>query len=219
MSVTALIPARSGSRGLKNKNIKLLFGKPLIWYTINPCLKSELIDKVVVSTDSEKYANICRELGAEVPFLRPKHLASAGATTESVLKNYIEWLEKSGEKVPEIIVYMQPTDIFRKKKHVDQCIKNLLDDKTLDSSFVAFQTHKKFWREQSSTFERVNEGIYPARQRSEVLYREDTGVVLATRPSVIKSNRRIGDNVKIVVNDDEHSGIDIHTEESFYLAE
>ena len=57
------------------------------------------------------------------------------------------------------------------------------------------------------------------RQSSEVLYREDTGVVLATRPSVIKSNRRIGDNVKIVVNDDEYSGIDIHTEESFYLAE
>ena len=70
--IIALIPARSGSERIKNKNIIDFFGKPLIFYSINSAIKSSIFDKIVVSTDSSKYAKIAKKYGAEVPFLRPK---------------------------------------------------------------------------------------------------------------------------------------------------
>ena len=76
MKSIAIIPARSGSKGLKDKNIKLLSGKPLIAYSIESALESGLFDEVMVSTDSEQYAQIAREYGAKVPFLRSEKTAS-----------------------------------------------------------------------------------------------------------------------------------------------
>ena len=71
-SLVALIPARKGSERLKNKNIVLLAGKPLIAHTISAALKTKIFDQIIVSTDSRKYASIAKKYGAEVPFLRPK---------------------------------------------------------------------------------------------------------------------------------------------------
>lgn len=76
MKVIAIIGARSGSKGVVNKNIRKLFGEPLLGSLITKCLKSELIDKVFVSTDSDVYASIAKKYGAEVPYLRPKHLST-----------------------------------------------------------------------------------------------------------------------------------------------
>ena len=72
----AIIPARAGSKRIKNKNIKLFFGKPLIFYSIKLALKSKLFDKVIVSTDSQKIAKIAKSFGADVPFLRPKNIST-----------------------------------------------------------------------------------------------------------------------------------------------
>ena len=71
MKIIAVIPARSGSKGLPNKNIKELAGKPLIAYSIMAAQKTKLIDRIIVSTDSEEYASLAIEYKAEVPFLRP----------------------------------------------------------------------------------------------------------------------------------------------------
>ena len=88
----AIIPARSGSKGLPDKNIKLLQGKPLLAYTIEAAIKSGCFTEVMVSTDSEKYAEIAREYGAKVPFLRSKIMSSDTASSwdmvEEVLDNY-----------------------------------------------------------------------------------------------------------------------------------
>ena len=80
--VCAIILARSGSKGLKNKNLRDLDGKPLISYTINDAKKSKYIDKIIVSTDSEEIAKVANEFGAETPFLRPKELSSDMTTSE-----------------------------------------------------------------------------------------------------------------------------------------
>ena len=68
----ALIPARKGSERVKDKNIQLINGKPLIFYSIRSAQKSKLFDRIIVSTDSKKYAKIAKKIGAEVPFIRPK---------------------------------------------------------------------------------------------------------------------------------------------------
>ena len=74
-SIVALIPARSGSKGVLDKNIKMLGGRPLIEWSIGACLASKVIDRVVVSTDSKSYARMAEFMGAEVPFLRPVEIS------------------------------------------------------------------------------------------------------------------------------------------------
>ena len=90
MNIIAVIPARGGSKGVSDKNIKLLAGKPLIAYSISAAIKSKLIDRVIVSTDSEKYASISKDYGAEVPFLRPAELAGDSSTDYDFVKQALE---------------------------------------------------------------------------------------------------------------------------------
>lgn len=92
----ALIPARAGSKGIKDKNIIDLKGKPLIAYSIDAALKSKYIDRVVVSTDGEDIAAVAKEWGADVPFLRPDYLASDTAKTIDAVLHCIEALKKAG---------------------------------------------------------------------------------------------------------------------------
>ena len=74
--IIAIIPCRSGSKGIKNKNIKKIFGKPLIYYSIFFALQCKFIDRVIVSTDSKRYKKISKSFGAEGPFLRPKNISN-----------------------------------------------------------------------------------------------------------------------------------------------
>ena len=93
----AIIPARSGSKGLPDKNIKHLCGKPLLAWSIESALDSQYIDEVVVSTDSSIYADIAKSYGANVPFLRPKSLSSDTTTTFDVLEHCIKFYKNLGE--------------------------------------------------------------------------------------------------------------------------
>ena len=95
--ILAIIPARGGSKGIKNKNIVDLCDRPLISYSITAALESRYIDKVVVSTDSEEIAEVARKYDAEVPFLRPKELASDTAKTIDAVMHSIETLEEMGQ--------------------------------------------------------------------------------------------------------------------------
>ena len=95
----ALIPARAGSKGIKDKNIIDLKGKPLIAYSIDAALKSKYIDRVVVSTDGEEIAAVAKEWGADVPFLRPDYLASDTAKTIDAVLHCIEALKKAGDSI------------------------------------------------------------------------------------------------------------------------
>jgi len=86
----AIIPARSGSKRIKNKNIKLFDGKPLIYYSINAAKKSKLFDRIIVSTDSEKISKIAIKYGAEAPFIRPKELSDDFTSTQDVIRHAIK---------------------------------------------------------------------------------------------------------------------------------
>ncbi len=95
----AVIPARGGSKRIPNKNIKEFAGKSIIEYSISVALKSELFDKVIVSTDSEKIAAIAIRAGAEVPFMRPKELSDDHTPTAPVIEHALKWAEKTYGKI------------------------------------------------------------------------------------------------------------------------
>lgn len=218
--VVALIPARGGSKGLPGKNIKLLAGKPLIAYTIEAAKNSRLVNRVIVSTDSEDIKRVSVQSGAEVPFLRPSELAQDDTPTEPVLKHAVEWLHEYENYRVDIVVFLQPTDIFRRKHYIDEVVTKLLQDDSLDSAFMAYVTHKNFWRKQNNRFLRLAPDIvYGPRQSRECLYREDTGLACATRARFILQGKRLGKKVGIIPYHSEVNWIDIHDDFDFWLAE
>jgi len=219
-NVVAVIPARGGSKGLPRKNLRLLAGKPLVAYAIEAALGSPLVDRVIVSTDDEEIAEVARQYGAEVPFIRPPELATDRAPTEPVLAHAVKWLEENEDYRVDIVLFLQPTDIFRKKYMINEVITRLLENPNLDSAFVAYSTHKNFWRKENGKWVRLAPDIaYGPRQEREHLYREDTGLACATRAEFIKQGKRLGPRVDIVVNEDEASWIDIHDEFGLWVAE
>ena len=139
--IIAIIPARSGSKGLKDKNIKILNGKPLIAYTIDAAIESAVFDRIIVSTDSEVYAEISREYGAEVPFLRSVENSDDKADSWVVVR---EVLSNLNEKF-DIVVLLQPTSPLRTKNDI-KCALDLFFAKDADSVFSVCETdHPMFW--------------------------------------------------------------------------
>jgi CMP-N-acetylneuraminic acid synthetase len=218
--VVAIIPARGGSKGIPKKNIRLLAGKPLIAHTIEQARASGVIDRIVVSTDDEEIAAVARKYGAEVPFMRPAELAQDLTPTEPVLQHAVEWLEeKEGYRV-DVVVFFQLTDVFRTPEMIVQVVQRLLEEDELDSVFIAYQTHKNFWRKLEGKWVRLAPDLaYGPRQTKQPVYREDTGLACATRGHVVRAGRRIGDRVDIVATKDDKTSIDIHDEFDLWLAE
>jgi len=108
----AIIPARSGSKGLKNKNIKDLLGKPLIQYSIDAAIQSGVFDEIMVSTDSDKYAEIARKCGASVPFIRNDETSSDVASSWDVVREVVDSYKRSGKEF-DTVCLLQPTSPLR----------------------------------------------------------------------------------------------------------
>lgn len=113
--IWAIIPARSGSKGLKNKNIKNFLGQPLLAHAINFAKKLKFIDKIILSTDSKKYKKIGEVNGAEVPFLRSKKASKNNSMEEDVLEDIRKKLLKTQENFPDYILWLRPTCPLRDK--------------------------------------------------------------------------------------------------------
>lgn len=122
MKNIAIIPARSGSKGLKNKNIKLLNGKPLLAYSIEAALKSKCFDTVFVSTDSKKYADIAREYGAEVLFLRSEKNSGDKSSAWDVIRETLIVYNEFGKEF-DTFMYLQPTSPLRQAKDIKKAYK------------------------------------------------------------------------------------------------
>ena len=120
--ILAFIPARGGSKGIKNKNIIDVNGQPLIHYTIKAALKSKYIDKIFVSTDSEKIKNVAEQCGIEIPFLRPAELAADTSKTIDAIIYTIDELKKRGEIYDDLII-LQPTSPLRTVDDIDNAVE------------------------------------------------------------------------------------------------
>jgi CMP-N,N'-diacetyllegionaminic acid synthase len=216
-----LIIARGGSKGLPNKNLLDLMGKPLIAWPILYALRSSRITDVVVSTDSEEIAIVARKFGAKVPFIRPSNLSDDLATTESVLQHGIQQMEELENKAYTYCVFLTATDIFRPTGLIEEGLDILQNDVALDSFFIGQKTTKNYWEKDSNgKWIRIRNWMseYGSRQGREYIVREDTGLGCVTRAEFWRRGRRIGDKVHIKVIDDSFSSIDIHTFEDLALA-
>lgn len=132
MKSVALIPARSGSKRIVDKNIKMLGTKPLLAHSVESALQSCVFDRVVCVTDSEKYAKIARESGAEVPKLRSGKIS--GDTSPDI--EWMIWILdvlKENNFVPDIITILRPTSPFRKAQTIMRAMEAFLGDGKQDS--------------------------------------------------------------------------------------
>ena len=124
-----IIPARSGSKRIKNKNIKLFDGKPIISYAIRLARSCGLFKRIIVSTDSYSISKIAKKYGAEVPFLRPKKYATDKSSSAQALKHAVNFLEKKEKKKFDIIVELMCTNPLKKVKDIDNVIRKLIRTK------------------------------------------------------------------------------------------
>lgn len=123
LNVFALIPARAGSKGVPGKNVRPLGEFPLIAYAICVSSLSKYIQKTIVSTDSEKFADVARKYGAEIPFLRPAALAQDHSGDLEVFQHAITWFKENGWDMPEFIVHLRPTTPLRVPQEIDRAIE------------------------------------------------------------------------------------------------
>jgi len=145
--VLAIIPARGGSKGLPDKNIRALAGHPLIAYSIKAALQSPSVSRVIVSTDSEIIACIAKSYGAEVPFMRPSNLAQDLSTDLDVFSHALQWLKTYENYNPDLVVQFRPTSPVRFIHDIENCI-NKLKNSDADSLRIVtsvFHTPFKMW--------------------------------------------------------------------------
>ena len=142
-NILTIIPARGGSKGVPRKNVKDLGGKPLIAYTIKAALGSKYCLRTIVSTDDQEIADISKEQGAEVPFLRPPELASDTAKAIEVVKHALEFIEDIDRTTYEIVIYLEPPSPFRVSEDIDRSVELFLekDPGSVVSVYEANQFH------------------------------------------------------------------------------
>jgi CMP-N,N'-diacetyllegionaminic acid synthase len=126
MIILCLVPARSGSKGIIDKNIKILNNKPLLCHSIDQAKESKYYKnkqmRIIVSTDSEKYANIAKEYGAEIPVLRPSEISQDLSTDFEFMKHMIDYLKENENYNPDIILQLRPTQPLRNVNDIDKCL-------------------------------------------------------------------------------------------------
>lgn len=147
--ILALIPARGGSKGIPRKNIRSFAGYPLIAWSITTGLASELVTRVIVSTDDDEIAVVAREFGGETPFLRPAELARDDTTDLPVFEQALAWLKENENYQPEVVVQLRPTSPIRPRWLVDDAIRILLAHEDADcvrGVVMAGQNPHKMWR-------------------------------------------------------------------------
>ena len=157
----AIIPARSGSKSILNKNIVNLHGHPLIAYSIAAAKLSKSVSRVIVSTDSVDYQNISLYYGAEVPFLRPLEFSSDQSTDKDFLIHSIQYFIENEKKVPEYLTHLRPTTPIREPSVIDKAVNQILMDKnstSLRSAHKAPETPLKWFKKNKYNY---FEGIIP----------------------------------------------------------
>jgi CMP-N,N'-diacetyllegionaminic acid synthase len=221
MKILALIPARSGSKRLKDKNILDLGGKPLINWSIEQALGVASIFDVVVSTDSQKIAEISREAGASVPWLRPNNLSTDSTSTVDVAIHALNWYESQVSTVDGLLL-LQPTSPFRSKETIEKAIDifRISKQKSVVSVFSGINhLNKTFFYDNSTMFPLLNLLNFPNQSKSSENFYTINGGVYLISPLQLRSERTFlgSDLIPLPVHSPMES-IDIDTEWDLRLA-
>ena len=173
MKALVIIPARSGSRGIPGKNIKLLGDKPLIQYSIDAALKVFNKEDILVSTDSKEIKVIAENCGLNVPFLRPDELATDFSSSQDVILHAIDYTQQRGQNYDSVVL-LQPTSPFRNAQHIEEAIK--LYDKRLEMVVsVKVSGHNPYY----TLYEESDNGFLTQSKKAKFTRRQDCPNVYA----------------------------------------
>lgn len=222
--VLAIIPARSGSKSVKDKNIRMINGKPMMAYSIGHALQAECIDRVIVSTDSGKYAQIAREYGAEVPFLRPAEYATDTALDIDVFEHALRYLEENEGYMPELVVQLRPTYPVRRISDIENMVKYMRDNPDIDSIRCiapAKEIAYKMWFKDENNMLRpvmtdIPECYNMPRQQLPKIYYQNACIDVIRTEVVLNQHSMSGRKIAGYEMDE---NFDIDTEEEFLEAE
>jgi CMP-N,N'-diacetyllegionaminic acid synthase len=225
MRVLGLIPARGGSKGVPRKNIRMLGQKPLLQYTAEAALQSELLSRLILSTDDDEIAEVGRECGLEVPFMRPTELAEDTTPTLPVVQHALHWLEKRGDTF-DAVCLLQPTNPFRRVADIDGCIR-LMETSGADSVLSMlpvpheYNPHWVYMRDGDGRLRLSTGETSPIARRQDLpqaLHRE--GSVYVTRHDVVMlKNSLYGDHVEGYLISSDANGVNIDTLQDWAAAE
>lgn len=226
--ILAIIPARGGSESVPKKNIKQLGGIPLIVYTIKEAQKSHFNLKVIVSTDCPETAEIARQQGAEVPFLRPNSLSEGHVQDFPVCEHALSFLEKTDNYIPDIVAWLRPTSPLRKAWQIDEAIKILINNPEADSvrSVCLAPKHPlKMWKiENNRLVPFIEEKVYGIkeaynypRQKLPKAYVQNGAFDIFWRRTIIEKRSISGDIIMPYVMDEIYS-VNLDTPIDFELA-
>lgn len=123
MRITALVPARGGSKGIPKKNLVRLNGKPLIQYTIEAARASMYVDDIFISSDDPEIIGFCESLGVQVPYRRPEALATDTTSMVEMVLHALDWMRNSGQGLPDCLLLLQPTSPLRTARHIDEAVE------------------------------------------------------------------------------------------------
>ncbi|SET23408.1 acylneuraminate cytidylyltransferase family protein [[Clostridium] polysaccharolyticum] len=224
MNILAVIPARSGSKSVKDKNIRNINGKPMLAYSIEHAQKSRYIHRIIVSTDSQQYADIAKEYGAEVPFIRPAEYATDTALDYDVFWHCLEYLKEEEGYEADIVVQLRPTYPIRDIKDIDAMIEMLLENKEADSVrslAPAREIPYKMWHKDEDgritpLIQEIPECYNMPRQELPKVYYQNACIDVFRGSVVLEKHSMSGD---YILGYEMAHNYDIDTEEEFQRAE
>lgn len=226
MKILCLIPARSGSKGITDKNIKLLNNKPLLAYSIEQAKNSKYNMKIIVSTDSAKYSKIANNYGAETPFLRPENISQDQSTDFQFIKHAIDWLKNNENYIPDIIIQLRPTQPARKISDIDKCLDIFIENynnydslrtvvKIEKSPYKMYSIKNNYLKPVLQNYNGNNEPYNMCRQYLPECYLHN-GYIDILKPKLLEDGLISGENIYPYVMD-KNDTIDIDTIEDWNL--
>lgn len=217
--IVAVIPARSGSKSVVHKNIRVIDGKPMLAHSIEHAKASKYINRIIVSTDSEEYAEIARRFGAETPFIRPEEISRDESLDIEVFEHLLEFLKGEGYE-PDILVQLRPTYPYRNVEDIDRMIEMMMEDENADSVRSVMENdvvpHKMWYMgddgEMKPLLNDIEEAYNMPRQKLPKTYYQNGNIDVLKPTNITKYHSMTGNNIKGYVM----KGIlDIDTEQDY----
>ena len=220
--VIAIILGRKGSKGLRNKNTMEVFGKPSFSYSFTAAKKSKYVNRVIVSTDDKKIARIAKSCGAEIPFIRPKHLGVSSAKTIDVVKHTLNVLKKKFQYEPDIVTLLNPTVPFRNEDSIDESIQVLVRSKadiTIQVKEIKTHPYRAYWLKNGFLKPFRKDFLkFHQRQLFPECYYSTAGISTFWNKNIAKFGHMFGPKIKPIISSNE-TNVDIDSIFDFFVAE
>lgn len=218
MNPLIIIPARAGSKGLKNKNSKILVGKPLILYTIEAARAIFDDNLICISTDSDEILKLCKSIGLKVHFVRPDNLSTDEASGMDVINHAVSFYEKSLNYFPDTIILLQPTSPLRNEKHISEALLLFKEvDMVVSVKKSKSNPYFNLFEEENGYLIKSKKSNFTRRQDCPSMY-EYNGAIYIINTKSLKENNSLNFKKTIKYVMDEKSSVDIDNEMDFILA-